>query len=197
MNSEIVDYKKKYEAVLQTAKQWISDGCSDTVKIAIEAIFPEFRESEDERIRKNCIHFLELQKGHHADTSEIDNCISWLKVRGEFNIERIQRSWYMQGYHDGENNREPKWIITAREGGPRYEDNPRYGLHLTEDKKEQKPELKQNMPRWKRYGSGACGGVYDFAIMRCGKRNYMLTKTLANGDQYLTFDDLESLPMED
>ena len=34
--------------------------------------------SEDERIRKNCIHFLELQKQHHAATFEIEECISWL-----------------------------------------------------------------------------------------------------------------------
>ncbi len=40
-------------------------------------------ESEDEKIRKNCIHFLELQKGHHADTSEIDKCLAWLKKQKE------------------------------------------------------------------------------------------------------------------
>ena len=37
------------------------------------------KESEDERIRKNCIHFLELQKEHHASTIEIDKCIAWLE----------------------------------------------------------------------------------------------------------------------
>lgn len=37
------------------------------------------KESKDEKIRKNCIHFLELQKKHHASTIEIDECIAWLK----------------------------------------------------------------------------------------------------------------------
>ena len=53
------DYEKKYEAVLQTAKQWIADGCTDKERIALEAIFPELRKSEDERIRKDLIGFIE------------------------------------------------------------------------------------------------------------------------------------------
>ena len=50
------------------------------------------------------------------------------------NIELIQRSWYMEGYHDREFGQEPKWIIKTGEGGPKYELNPRYGQSL-----EQKP----------------------------------------------------------
>jgi len=38
---------------------------------------------EDERIRKNCIHFLKLQKTHHAATFEIDECIAWLEKQGK------------------------------------------------------------------------------------------------------------------
>ena len=49
------------------------------------AICPELTESEDERIRKNCLHFLELQKGHHASTIEIDECMAWLEKQGEKN----------------------------------------------------------------------------------------------------------------
>lgn len=37
------------------------------------------KESKDEKIRKNCIHFLELQKKYHASTVEIDECITWLE----------------------------------------------------------------------------------------------------------------------
>jgi hypothetical protein len=219
--SETVNYKKMYEATLQTAKQWIADGCTDKEKIAIETIFPELRESEDERIRKMCITAVNIAASadggllHH----EAKQCLDWLEKqkekievnlndcvevvltkRGakslneriqrnvpadqranykegdtytdqlwaiiryfaedmgcgfdmpfsgikilkidnglekqkESNIEHIQRSWYMQGYHDRENNREPKWIITAKEGGPRYEDNPRYGESLEQKQK--------------------------------------------------------------
>lgn len=55
-----MDYKKKYEATLQTARQWIADGCSDTAKIALEATFPELRESEDERIREDIVAAVEM-----------------------------------------------------------------------------------------------------------------------------------------
>lgn len=44
-----------------------------------EEIFPELKESNNKRIKKNCIHFLELQKQHHAATFEIEECIAWLK----------------------------------------------------------------------------------------------------------------------
>lgn len=47
--------------------------------------------SEDERRRKNCIHFLELQKAHHADTSEIDDCIAYLEKRKELTWQQLCR----------------------------------------------------------------------------------------------------------
>lgn len=68
-----MDYKKAYEAALERARQGLP----------INEVFPELKESEDERIRKNCIHFLELQKIHHADTSEIDDCIAYLEKQKE------------------------------------------------------------------------------------------------------------------
>lgn len=54
------------------------------LKATLERIFPELKESEDERIKKNCIHFLELQKQHHAATFEIEECIAWLEKQKDF-----------------------------------------------------------------------------------------------------------------
>ena len=45
--------------------------------------FPELKESDDERIRKECIYFLELQKSNHASTVEIEECIAWLEQQGK------------------------------------------------------------------------------------------------------------------
>lgn len=72
--------ENKYEAALERAKSAIKE-CGDNVgRIKmIESIFPELGESEDEKRRKNCIHFLELQKTHHASTYEIEECIAWLE----------------------------------------------------------------------------------------------------------------------
>lgn len=43
----------------------------------------EIKEDDAERIKKNCIHFLELQKQHHAATFEIEECIAWIKKQGK------------------------------------------------------------------------------------------------------------------
>ena len=53
-----MDYEKAYKAVLQTATQWIKDGCTDKEKICLECVFPELRESEDEGIRKGLVRLL-------------------------------------------------------------------------------------------------------------------------------------------
>ena len=50
-------------------------------------------------------------------------------------IALIQRSWYMEGYHDREFGQEPKWIMKTGEGGPKYELNPNYGKKLVEEQK--------------------------------------------------------------
>lgn len=43
------------------------------------------------------------------------------------NVELIQKSWYLEGYHDGKYNNEPKWLIQTGKGGTMYEENPKYG----------------------------------------------------------------------
>jgi hypothetical protein len=56
-----MDYEKAYKAVLETATKWIEDGCTDKERICLESVFPELRESEDERnerIRKAIVHLL-------------------------------------------------------------------------------------------------------------------------------------------
>ena len=52
----MIDYEKAYKAVLKTATQWIKDGCTDKEKNCLECVFPELRESEDERIIKFLKH---------------------------------------------------------------------------------------------------------------------------------------------
>ena len=59
-----MDYEKAYKAVLKTATQWIKDGCTDKEKICLECVFPELRESEDERTRKRAIAILKQQRDY-------------------------------------------------------------------------------------------------------------------------------------
>ena len=67
---------KAYDEAIKRAKKIYGNGI-------IERIFPELKEGDDERIKKNCIHFLKLQKQHHAATFEIEECIDWLEKQGK------------------------------------------------------------------------------------------------------------------
>ena len=72
----IKEKAKAYDEAIERAKKIYGNGIA-------EEIFLELKEDYDERIRKNCIHFLGLQKQHHAGTEEIEECISWLEKQGE------------------------------------------------------------------------------------------------------------------
>lgn len=67
---------KAYDEAIERAKKIYGNSIA-------EEIFPEFKKENAERIKKNCIHFLELQKQHYAGTIEIEECIAWLEKQGE------------------------------------------------------------------------------------------------------------------
>ena len=103
----------------------------ETMEI-LEALAPELKESEDERIRKAILGLTYLDGIEPILTKcsitrqEIRSYLEKQKEQKP-DIELIQRSWYMEGYHDREFGQEPKWIIKTGEGGPKHELNPRYG----------------------------------------------------------------------
>ena len=74
---------KAYDEAIERAKKSYGNGIT-------EEIFPELKEGNTERIRKNCIHFLELQKQHHAATFEIEECIDWLENQGKKSADKIK-----------------------------------------------------------------------------------------------------------
>ena len=77
-NITIEDKAKAYDKAVKEASIAYKDE-DRHLKAVLERIFPELADSKDEGIRKNCIHFLELQKSHHASTVEIEECITWLE----------------------------------------------------------------------------------------------------------------------
>ena len=134
------------EEAIEIIKERISKQSWCTSDEDMEALYkaiPELTESEDERIRKK---ILDIVRTAPFD-EEKDILEDWLEKQKEHkpDIELIQRSWYMEGYHDGEFNMEPKWTVKAKKGGPRYEENPRYGQSLTE---EQKPANDRAFEEW-------------------------------------------------
>lgn len=72
----ISEKAKAYDEAIERANKLYGNGIA-------EEIFHELKEDDTERIRKNCIHFLELQKQHHAATFEIEECIDWLEKQGK------------------------------------------------------------------------------------------------------------------
>ena len=83
------DYKKKYEDALERAKEELGSGCFN--KGSIEYIFPELKESEDERIRKALLNEFThlLSKGCNKFAGlENEDIITWLEKQGEIELEK-------------------------------------------------------------------------------------------------------------
>ena len=74
------------EALERARKLYNSEETSADVEIACETIFPELAESEDERIRKMCMRYLDREYQHCSfadDKKNIEKCIAWLEKQGE------------------------------------------------------------------------------------------------------------------
>lgn len=109
-----MDYEKAYKEALAKAKETINyykeHNRGDEASIEdLEEIFPELKESEDEKIRKGIIDFLWkekifLQEAHSSVENNpkyrfVMDAIAWLekqKTVGEI-VERCKNSWYNEG----------------------------------------------------------------------------------------------------
>ena len=78
-----MDYEKAYKAALETATKWIEDGCTDKERICLESVFPELRESEDERIRKSIIATIEQCPDDFLNPKNRDRMLAWLERQKE------------------------------------------------------------------------------------------------------------------
>ena len=80
------DYKKKYEAAIKAAKKYQGAHIILTEDV-IEEMFPELRDSEDERIRKEIIDIINSYDVAHLKAtglpSRIPEYISWLEKQGK------------------------------------------------------------------------------------------------------------------
>lgn len=85
-----MDYEQKYKDAFERAKECHIDGLAlhQPVKAVIEHIFPELKESEDERIRKWLIGVIKSNEyGNISNVGEMPcpkpNVIAWLEKQGE------------------------------------------------------------------------------------------------------------------
>lgn len=72
-----MNYEKKYKEALERAKQFSEKPYLEDSKGIVEYIFPEFQESEDERIRKSLIDMLKNDEKCYLKE------IAWLEKQGE------------------------------------------------------------------------------------------------------------------
>ena len=73
-------YEKKYNEALERARDVYTYYCDDREQLRkIESIFPELKESEDERIRKEIISFLKDFEKDHYRSVNFNSWIAWLE----------------------------------------------------------------------------------------------------------------------
>ena len=70
-----MNYEKKYKEALERARKLYEQG---TITESLSHVFPELKESEDERIRKHLIGVVELYYGN-TDEQEKKDCLDWLE----------------------------------------------------------------------------------------------------------------------
>lgn len=73
-----MDYEKKYKETLERAKEKYS-ACS--APALLEYIFPELKESGDEKMRESIIYA--LRNGGFYSSDKTDEAIAWLEKQGE------------------------------------------------------------------------------------------------------------------
>lgn len=76
-----MNFEKRYREAMGRAKKYMQDGRMTPTKTFAEYIFPELRESEDERIRKALVRF-------HKSTIDVngikgEDIVAWLEKQGK------------------------------------------------------------------------------------------------------------------
>ena len=81
-------YEKEYKETFERAKECYTDGLTlhQPVKDVIEYIFPELKESDDERIRREMISYfkqINYDNAHTWNGINLNKFVSWLEKQGE------------------------------------------------------------------------------------------------------------------
>lgn len=99
-----MDYKKKYKEALKRAKNLHKDAIemeNNMTTKTCEIIFPELKENEDERIRRNIIAALKGEGYYDCDLT--NECIAWLEKQGMSYTKRDVDDAYLKGVTDAKN----------------------------------------------------------------------------------------------
>lgn len=130
-----MDYEKAYKAVLHTATQWIKDGCTDKEKICLECVFPELRDSEDERIRKWMIDEIKTIYDFESPSLNpmVEKALAYLEKQKELPfVKDVVLGFPGLYFYDGER--------MHFRGNPALEDSPYYFAMKQQEEKQKEPE---------------------------------------------------------
>ena len=107
------NYEQKYKEALEKAKTLINEqGSKLNVKEISEYLFPELKESEDEKIRKALINYFKHVRYNGLDlkTTNIEEVLDWLEKQKEpdwahhcVDLSECSEE-YRKAYYDGWNN---------------------------------------------------------------------------------------------
>ena len=103
----------EYNDKLRLAKEALESGSYD--RETIEYIFPELRESEDEKMRKEIIQFLLLPHPQFVGNRNYEKWIDWLEKQGE------QKSAWSE--EDEENRKNILYILNQLKGTAIYKED--------------------------------------------------------------------------
>ena len=100
----IKEKAKRYDEALERAKKWHNAPNIDKMPTygdrIIEEIFPELKESEDERIRESLLEYLHTLPNHYShDGVCAPEWIAWLEKRNS-NVDNADKE-YWRGYREG------------------------------------------------------------------------------------------------
>lgn len=118
-----MDYKEKYEMALETIQE-ILDGGSDSIKMSrlrlrLQSVFPELKESEDEKIKKELIkHLKEGVEGYMpaGDSSDYQRWLAWLEKQCE---QKVNYTTFVETGNGGINA-----LVTRELSNNDYEEKP-------------------------------------------------------------------------
>ena len=79
----IKEKAKAYDRALEIAKAWHKLDNNDLSNDDLETLFPELKESEDEKIRKRIISALVEWNEKCSFPGDSDDMIAWLEKQGE------------------------------------------------------------------------------------------------------------------
>lgn len=92
-----MDYEKKYKEAVNRAKAMVKVANSqEEIYNSVITIFPELRESEDERIRKEILQSIR----DNMVVIHKDECIAWLEKQGTSYTKRDVDNAYLKGVRD-------------------------------------------------------------------------------------------------